>query len=125
LERTTGVVRHGPDPKRQVEGTATCPGRSGPRPHCLMSEGSCPCGLTGRVMPGPWNLLGFLLYESGPSGAPGLHPCQRPPSGSAIFVIVEPLHSVLMTPGRGVLSTYLRSLLSACASAGVTEPRRS
>ena len=44
-----------------------------------MSEGSYPRGLMGRVVPGPGNLLGFLLYESGPSGAPGLHPRQWPP----------------------------------------------
>ena len=44
-----------------------------------MSEGN-PRGSTGRVVPGPESLLGFLLYESGPSGAPGLHPRHVPTS---------------------------------------------
>jgi len=65
--------------RRARSGAATCPGRSGSQPCCLMSEGSYPHGLMDRIGPGPGNLLGFLLYESGPSGAPGLHPRQRPP----------------------------------------------
>ena len=69
---------------------------------------------------GPAGLLGLPSHESGLSGVPGLLPHQRPRIGSAILIIVEPLDMILMTPDRGVLSTYLRSQLSACASDGVT-----
>jgi hypothetical protein len=41
-----------------------------------MSEGSYPHGMMGRVVSGPGNLLGFILYESGLLGALGLHPRQ-------------------------------------------------
>jgi len=106
-------------------GTSTCPGRSGCRLRWLRNEGSRPGGQAGRIAPGPGSLLGFPSYESGPLGAPGLHPRQRPPSGSTIYVIAEPLDSVLMTPGWVVPSACPRSQLSACASVGVTESRRS
>ena len=51
--------------------------------------------------------MGFLLYESGPSGAPGLYPRQRPPSGSVILIIAESLNLVLTTPDRGIPSNCL------------------
>ena len=42
----------------------------------------------------PKRLDGLSLDESSPSGVPSLHPRQRPPSGSAVLITVEPLDSV-------------------------------
>jgi hypothetical protein len=42
----------------------------------------------------PRRLVGLSLHESSSSGVPGLHPHQRPPSGSAVLIIAEPLDSV-------------------------------
>ena len=73
----------------------------------------------------PRRLVGLSLHESSQSGVPGLHPRQRPLSGSAILIIAEPLDSVFITPNRGVPSICPRSLLLACARDGMTGSRLS
>ena len=73
----------------------------------------------------PRGLVGFFLTRVRPVRGPWFTPPSEAPSGSVIFVIAEPLDSVLMTPGWGVPSACPRSQLSACASVGVTESRRS